>query len=380
MTVHKQSSDIRFPDEWADMNVVLCHDWLTGMRGGERVLEILCRGFPRAPILTLIHNPAAISDTINAHPIHVSWLQNIPAIMKHYRNWLPLFPAAVRSLRAPAADLMISTSHCVAKSVTPPPGARHLSYCFTPMRYAWTFFDEYFGNNALKAMAARPALGLLRAWDRKTSGTVDRFVAISEHVRDRIRRFYGKPADVVYPPVDTVRCTPGDRVDGDFDLVVSALVPYKRIDLAVAAYNQLGLPLKIAGVGSELTRFRAIANDNIEFLEWQSDARILELYRSCRMLIFPGEEDFGIVPLEAQCCGRPVVAYRNGGVTETVTDGVTGLFFDRQTPEDLIDAVRRCSAMHWDPAAIRANALRFETQAFVDGIAASIRKCIEHPH
>lgn len=361
------------------MRVVLCHDWLTGMRGGERVLEILCRGFPNAPILTLLHNRAAVSETINAHPIHVSWLRHVPGIMTHYRNYLPVFPAALRSLHAPAADLMISTSHCVAKSVRPAPGTRHLSYCFTPMRYAWTFFDEYFGNRGLKAAMARPVLALLRAWDRRTSGSVDRFVAISGHVHDRIGRFYGREADVVYPPVDTDRCVPGRGAGDGFDLVVSALVPYKRIDLAIAAYRRLGTPLKIVGVGGELSRFRALAGGNIEFLGWQPDDKVLKLYQDCRMLIFPGEEDFGIVPVEAQCCGRPVVAYRRGGATETIVENRTGVFFDRQTEADLTDAVRRCAAMRWDPAVIRAHALRFNVQAFVDGMAGCIRKCLEDP-
>lgn len=366
-----------FPDKWSDLDVTLCHDWLTGMRGGERVLEILCDGFPRAPILSLLHNPSAISDKINAHPVSVSWLQHMPGIMRTYRYWLPSFPAAVRSLKSPAADLVLSTSHCVAKSVRPPPGARHLCYCFTPMRYAWTFFGEYFGDSAVKAAAARPLLAALRGWDRRTSRRVDRFVAISRHVQERIKRFYGRDADIVYPPVDTQRCTPGAQPEGDFDLVVSALVPYKRIDLAIDAYTQLGYPLRVVGIGSGLEKLKARAGANVTFLGWQSDADVLELYRNCRLLVFPGEEDFGIVPLEVQACGRPVVALGRGGALETVQDGVSGLFFPEQTIESLLDAVATASRTSWDRDAIRANAERFGTQTFIDGLAASIERCLD---
>ncbi len=367
-----------FPDRWSELDVTLCHDWLTGMRGGERVLEILCNGFPRAPILSLIHNRPAVSDIINGHPVSVSWLQRVPGIFKSYRYWLPFFPSAVNALRSPPADLVLSTSHCVAKSVRPPDGARHLCYCFTPMRYAWTFFDEYFGDSRLKAAIARPLLASLRSWDRRTSCRVDRFVAISRHVQERIKRFYGREADIVYPPVDTERCTPGDRPTADFDLVVSALVPYKRIDLAIDAYTRLGYPLRVVGIGSGLDKLKARAGDNIAFLGWQSDDAVLELYRNCRQLIFPGEEDFGIVPLEVQACGRPVVALGRGGALETVQDGVSGVFFPEQTVESLLDGVATASRISWGRDAVRANAERFGVQHFINGLAESIERCLQN--
>lgn len=368
-----------FPAEWKSLRVALSHDWLTGMRGGERVLEILCRGFPGAPVLTLLHEPSAISDTIRAHPIHTSWLQHIPGIALQYRKLLPLFPAAARSLRVPPADLLISTSHCVAKAVRPPPGARHLSYCFTPMRYAWCFYKEYFGASPVKALAARPLLAALRRWDRATARRVDRFVAISEHIRGRIRDAYGRESDIVYPPVDVEAWTPGSTPRADFDLIVSALVPYKRVDLAVRAYAQLGFPLVVIGVGGELARLRSLAAPNVRFLGWQPDAVILEHYRNCRMLVFPGEEDFGIVPVEAQACGRPVAAFARGGAMETVADGTSGVFFREQTEAALLDAVRTCAAVRWNAAAIRANAERFGTQRFIDGLASSIALCMRAP-
>lgn len=359
------------------MNVALSHDWLTGMRGGERVLEILCDGFPEAPIYTLFHNPDSVSETINRHKITVSRLQNIPGILKYYRNLLPFFPGAIENIKPDRANLFISTSHCVAKGIKTPPGSKHLCYCFTPMRYAWTFYNEYFGSNPLKAMAARAVLPRLRQWDCRNSDYIDSFIAISKHVQSRIKQFYNRDSDIVYPPVDTGFWTPGEKTSGDFDLIVSALVPYKRVDLAVAAYNRLGFPLKVVGVGGELKKLRSMARTNIEFLQWQANENILELYRSCRMLIFPGEEDFGIVPLEAQACGRPVAAYGKGGALETVVDGTSGIFFRKQDEQSLIEAVEKCAASDWDSPAIRANAEKFDTQNFINGLSAAIEKLFD---
>lgn len=366
-----------FPTEWSDLQVALSHDWLTGMRGGERVLEILCQGFPNASISTLVYNEEVICDIIRQHPVHTSWLQHVPSIANTYRNFLPLFPSAINSLPPVEADLIISTSHCVAKALRSTSNTRHLCYCFTPMRYAWTFYEEYFGRNPMKGLLTKPLLAALRRWDYRVSSRVDRFVAISEHVRDRIQRFYHREADVVYPPVDTQRCTPGEPCDGEFDLIVSAMVPYKRVDLAISAYRRTGFPLKVVGVGGQLERLKNEAGDNTELLGWQSDEEILDLYRRCRMLIFPGEEDFGIVPLEAQSCGKPVIAYGKGGALETIQDGVSGLFFAEQTEDALLDAVARGAATDWNPAAIRAHAERFGIQNFIDGIATSVTRCMK---
>lgn len=364
-----------FPSYWSNLRVVLCHDWLTGMRGGERVLEILCRAFPTAPIFTLIHRREAISDTINRHPIQTSWIQQWPGVQKHYRHLLPLFPSAIESFSVPEADLVISTSHCVAKSLRARPGTPHLCYCFTPMRYAWLFHDEYLDNPA-KRLLATPILAWLRRWDRTTASRVTRFVAISRHVQDRITRFYDRDAAVVYPPVDLERWTPDYREPQSFDLIASALVPYKKLDLAVTVYTRSGYPLKIVGVGTEMNRLRALAGPNIEFLGWQPDEQLLELYRRCRALIFPGEEDFGIVPLEAQACGRPVIAYGKGGALETVKEGVSGIFFDAQTPECLTAAIARCAARSWDSRAIRAHSESFGIPVFIKGMDDSIRKLV----
>ena len=370
---------ITFPSDWSSMKVVLAHDWLTGMRGGERVLELLARGFPRAPIYTLIHKPTAISDTINAHPIHTSWLQGVPGIMNYYRYFLPLFPFTAERFRLPEADVLISTSHCVAKGVRPRPGTRHLCYCFTPMRYAWTFYGEYFGQQPLKKALLGPALAGLRRWDRNASARVHRFVAISRHVQQRIRAFYDRDADVVYPPVATDYYTPGPDGHDGFDLIVSALVPYKRIDLAIRAYTRLGYPLTVAGTGTETESLRRMAGPNIRFLGRISDEEIRALYRRCRLLVFPGEEDFGIVPLEAQSCGKPVVAYRAGGVCETVVDQKTGIFFDRQNENSLLEAVETCAAQNWSVPHIRANAQRFSEANFIAGLHEAIHRCRTTP-
>ena len=364
------------PERWKTIPTVLCHDWLTGMRGGEKCLEILCDGFPDAPIHTLLAKPEAVSEAIRRHPIHTSALQHLPGITQHYRNLLPLFPAAVRTLHPRDAALQISLNSCIAKSIRKPPGAKHICYCFTPMRYAWTFYDEYFGHNPLKGAALKPLLALLRAWDRRTSANVDQFVAISKHVQSRIKRFYGRDSVIVYPPVDVSRYTPSTDalagVHGGFDLVLSALVPYKRIDLAVAAYNASGYPLKVVGIGGQLELLKRMAQPNVEILEWQSDAAIKSLYQSCRQLIFPGEEDFGIVPLEAQACGRPVVALRKGGALETIIEHETGVFFDEQTPASLNEAVARAAATQWDAEHIQRHAGTFGPQRYIDGLAAVI--------
>lgn len=419
-----------FPPEWQNMKVILAHDWLTGMRGGERVLEVLCRAFPQAPIYTLFYNPGAVSEVISRHSIKTSWLQNIPGILKYYRNFLPFFPSAMESMQTEPADLVISTSHCVAKGLIAPAGARHFCYCFTPMRYAWVFYDEYFGNNSLKKALLAPVLSRLRHWDKKSAARVDCFTTLSGHVQKRIRDFYNRDAAVVYPPVDLSFWTPElvslpkaatfspagrdpalswvnslachangvvppelsgrtgspalpadnvvagshlENLRGNYDLIVSALVPYKRIDLAVRAYNRLGYPLKIAGTGTEAGKLIVAAGENIEFLGRVTDERLLDLYRHCRMLIFPGEDDFGIVPVEAQACGKPVVAFARGGVLETTVRDVTGVLFEEQNEEALLEAVRQCALRRWDPAAIRKNAERFSEQNFIDGLSACIR-------
>ena len=357
--------------------IVLGHDWLTGMRGGERVLEQFCKAFPNAPLATLLANPSSVSEAIRDRQIVTSFMQRIPGVARNYRKMLPIMGAAATSLRIPPGDLLLTTSSCVAHAFRPPKGMKMLCYCFTPMRYAWLFPKEYLGP--VKAALAAPYFAHLRRWDRRHAQHVDRFVAISRHVQERIRSFYGRESDVVYPPVDTDRCTPapdGGEANGGYDLIVSALVPYKRIDLAVEAYRRLGYPLKIVGTGSGAAKIAHGAAPNVEFLGWRSDDEILALYRNCRFLIFPGEEDYGLVPLEAMACGKPVIAFGRGGATETVENGTSGVFFAKQTADELCDAVARAEKIGWDRAAIRSRALSFGIPQFLDGMARCIRETL----
>lgn len=366
---------LQFPSSWTDLNTILAHDWLTGMRGGERCLELLCRGFQDAPIFTLKVDPDAVSEIIQNRPIFTSALQHLPFAAKRFRHLLPLFPELIEQMQTPEADLLISTSHCVAKGLRPQPGTKHLCYCFTPMRYG-LFYEDYFGRNRIKKQLVQPLLERVQRWDRQASQRVDRFVAISDHVRNRILTLYHRDSDVVYPPVDLDNCRPGGTRQNDFDIVVSALVPYKRVDLAVAAYTDLGFPLKVVGTGSEYKKLRRMAGPNIEFHGWQSDRQIVELYQTCRFLIFPGEEDFGIVPLEAQACGTPVIAYGRGGTLETLIPSETAIFFFDQTTNSLNSAIRQGEIRDWNQAWIRKNAERFSTQRFLDGLDESIQACL----
>lgn len=361
------------------LQVALAHDWLNGMRGGERCLDLICKEFPRAELYTLLFRPELVSDAIRNRTVHASGLQRLPGFRERYRWFLPLFPRAMEAFRLPAGtDLVLSTSHCVAKGIVPPPGAKHVCYCFTPMRYAWSLQEEYFGRNRFKRAALELALSRLRKWDRAASGRVDRFVAISRHVQARIRQFYGRESTVVYPPVATDYFTPDGRGGHDgYDLVVSALVPYKRVDLAVRAYARSGFPLKVAGVGTERAALEKLAAPNVEFLGRVPDEGVRELYRRCRFLVFPGEEDFGIVPLEAQACGKPVLAFGKGGLLETVLAGRTGTFFQEQTPDALLEAAALAEKTDWDPAAIRAHAETFGEARFLEGLRAEIAAALE---
>lgn len=349
--------------------VALVHDWLTGMRGGEKVLEIFCDLFPKADMFTLLHVPGSVSAKIENRAVKTSFLQSIPGIKKNYRYFLPLMPRAVEAFDLSAYDLVISTSHCVAKGAVPGPKAIHVCYCFTPMRYIWDQFDFYFGpdkaNPAVRwaVKALRPGL---QKWDVESSKRVNHFVADSEYAASRIQTFYGRQAEVIYPHADTEFYKPGQSpVKGDFHLVVSALAPYKRLELAVEAFNRMGKNLKIIGSGPSLARLKDQAKENIEFLGWRTNEDIRDHYRACRALIFPGTEDFGIVPLEAMACGKPVIAFGEGGALETVQESVTGIFFREASPESLIQAVHKAEKMPWDAGKIRDQALRFSRENFL---------------
>lgn len=355
------------------MRVALVHDWLNGMRGGEKILEVLCELFPDAVVHTLLLDRARLSPTIAGMEIRASLLQRLPFSRTHYRYYLPLFPHLVERFDLRGFDLVISTSHCVAKGARAPRGAPSLCYCLTPMRYVWYFGDEYFGRWGWKRALTKPAFAFLKRWDISSAARVDRWLAISETVAARVKKIYHRDAEVLYPPVDAGFYTPGGGA-GNYHLVVSALVPYKRLDVAVRAFNELRLPLKIVGEGPERARLEALAGPGIEFLGWRTNEEIRGLYRGCRAFIFPGEEDFGITPLEVQACGRPVIALGRGGALETVIPGETGIFFDAQEPAALAAAVRRAERMRFDPAAARLNAERFDRPIFKERLARWIER------
>ena len=357
------------------LRVALIHDWLTGMRGGEKALEVFCEMFPAADLFTLVYLPGTTSPIIERRSVKRSAIQFLPMAGKLYRQYLPLFPIAVEQFDLDGYDLVISTSHCAAKSVVVTGRARHLCYCLTPMRYAWDQFDAYFGVDRVGKfgnMVLRPVLAGLARWDRATAGRVHRYLAISQYVARRIALYYNRQSTLVYPPVDTdfysadnLPAGPASPTQPPKFLVVSALVPYKRVDLAMMAARQAGVGLTVVGNGPERANLERLTGDGIELLGWRTDEEIRELYRTSTATILPGEEDFGIVPVEAQACGRPVVALGRGGALDTVIDGETGVLFADTSVESLSAALTRAAGIHWDAARIRRHAEGFSRSRFV---------------
>jgi len=367
------------------MKVALVHDWLTGMRGGEKVLEVFCELFPDAHLYTLLHNRGSLSNTIEGMDIRTSFIQKLPLIKKKYRYILPIFPTAIERFDLRGYDLVLSSSHCVAKGVITGADTLHICYCFTPMRYIWDLYSLYFGKTrtgVITRIATSLVLNYLRKWDLESSKRVDKFVAISRYIAERIKKNYGRNSDLIYPPVDCSYFKPGLANDG-FYLMVSPLAPNKRVDLAVEAFNTIGLPLIVIGSGQEEKKLEKLAGKNIELMGWQPDEIVREHYANCKALIFPGVEDFGIVPLEAQACGKPVIAYGKGGALETIvpldeniknekeqSSSATGMFFYEQTAESLANAVARFEDVqgqfNWQ--AIRKNAESFDRVIFKEKI------------
>lgn len=362
--------------------IALVHDWLTGMRGGEKILEVLCELYPDATIFTLLHNEGAMSPTIERMNIRTSFIQHLPMKATKYRNYLPLMPRAIESFDFSNYDIILSISSAVAKGAIPRDDAIHICCCLSPMRYLWDQYDNYF-SKANADIVTRKTMALvapyLRRWDVRTCNRVHHFISISRNVAERIARIYHRSSDVIYPPVNVSQFTVSAKDDGYY-LIVTALVPYKKVNLAIETFNRLGERLLIVGTGPERMNLEKIAYRNIEFLGWQSDVELAKLYAGCRALIFPGEEDFGIVPLEAMASGKPVVAFGKGGALETVVvdgDSPTGVFFYEQTVEALSKAVTELKRMRFDPQAIRRHAEKFDRASFkqllhgfVEGICA----------
>lgn len=366
------SKQMTLPD---NIKVALIHDWLNGMRGGEKCLEEIIKLFPEADLFTLIHTKGKLSPQIERMNIETSFIQRLPFSEKHYRYYLPFFPLAIESFDLREYQLVISTSHCVAKGVITRPETCHICYCFTPMRYAWDQYHSYFGHlSGPKASLMDFFLSRLRTWDISSSNRVDHFMTISHYVGRRIWKYYRRQAQVVYPPVDSDFFSLSSD-EGSYYLVVSALTPYKRLDLVVKAAGDLAWPVKIVGTGPEEGRLRKMAGANVEFLGWLKQDDLRSAYQGCRAFLFPGEEDFGLTPLEAMSCGKPVIGFGRGGVTETVIpfDGhkgknlnPTGVFFDSQDPKSLAAAVRLYEENRtaFDPDQIRMRALNFSPDRF----------------
>ena len=383
------------------MKIALIHDWLTGMRGGEKCLEVLCELYPNADIFTLLHKKGSVSKIIEEKNIRTSFVQKLP-FLKKYRHYLPIFPTAIETFDLNEYDLVISVNHCVAKGVITNPDAIHICYCLAPMRYIWDMYHAYFNlnNTGFINRTVMPFFAnYLRMWDVESSMRVEYFIANSHFTGSRILKFYGRKSEVIHSHVDCSLFEISEHRE-DFYLVVSAFAPYKMVDLAIHAFNRLKLPLIVIGTGQDEKRLKSIAKPNIQFLGWQSNEMISEHYSKCKALIFPGKEDFGIVPLEAQASGRPVIAYGKGGVCETVvpvnsrnvsskdlhsqidkeqsaTDNSnvgTGVFFYEQTVDSLVDAVREFEEIEssFNSNFIKKHAQKFDRPVFKE----KLKNCI----
>ena len=347
------------------MKVALVHDWGNQVGGAEGVLLALKEMFPDAPVYMSMYDPAVMPAVCRTWEIHTSFMDRLPLVKRHHQPFLPLYPLAFEQFDFSEFDLVLSNKSGFCHGIITPPQTLHIDYCLTPTRYVWDYrsYARREGIGRLVNFLLQPLLSYLRTWDRLAADRVDHFVAISRQVQRRIRKHYRRDSTVIYPPVETDRFSLGDRHD-DYFLIVSRLIPYKRIDLAVRAFNELGLPLKIAGSGRDRQALEQIASPNVELLGRVPDDELPTLLQRCRAFIFPGVEDFGITPLQANAAGRPVIAYRAGGALDTVVEGRTGLFFDEPTPESLAAAVRALEAMAFEPEAIRQHALHFDKTVF----------------
>jgi glycosyltransferase involved in cell wall biosynthesis len=360
------------------MKVAIVHDYLNQAGGAERVVAVLHRMFPDAPIFTTLFDPRAVGMPLAKADVRVSWMRRLPDWRRNFRRYMPLYPFAVRSFDLRGYDVVITSSSAFAKGVRVPPQAFHLCYCYTPMRWAWSF-DRYVDRSALgpsARMAARLTLPALRRWDTATARKVDRFVAISTDVAQRIRATYGRGSDIVFPPVDVARFR-HDQPIGDYFLVVSRLNAYKRIDLAVRACTALGLPLVVVGAGPEREMLQGVAGPTVRFTGRLTDREVTSQFERCRAFILPGEEDFGLTPLEANAAGRPVVAFARGGTLDTVRDGETGVLFHEASVESLEEALRAVQARSWDPASLRAHAESFSEHVFEARFRDVLRSVVE---
>ena len=348
------------------MRVALVHDCIVHIGGAERVLQCLHATFPDAPIYTLVFEKAVTQKLLPGTKVFPSFVQKLPGAKRYFRGYAPLYPMAVEHFDLTDFDVVLSSSFSFVKGVIVPPRTLHICYCHSPLRYLWS--EYHFHRNttfrqAWKRVLVDPFLTGLRLWDRLAADRVDLFIANSKGVAERIAKYYRRRSVIVHPPVP-VSEIPCIGPVGSYYLLVSRLMAYKRIDLAVEAFNQLGLPLRIVGTGPMLSQLRRMSKPNIELLGGISDEALADCYSGCRALVFPGYEDFGIVMVEAQAYGKPVIAYGAGGAAEIVVDGRTGVLFQEQTSKSLVDAVKRMDRLSLVPEEIRNNALRFDTSNF----------------
>lgn len=358
------------------MKIALAHDDLIQYGGAERVVDVLHDIYPSAPLYTAVYARAQMPAHYRKWQVHTSFMQKLPGIAKHHQLYLPLYPIAIEGFDLSRYDVVLSSSSRFAKGVITQADALHVCYCHTPMRFAWNYHSYMAGERAAsKARYVLPlVMNYVRLWDEASAGRVDAYIANSRVTARRIYKRYKRQSTVINPPINTGHYRP--RLDGsveDYFLIVSRLIPYKRIELAVEAFSKLGLPLKIVGKGRQEDELKARAGSNIEFIGTVSDEQLKALYSGCRAFIFPGEEDFGISPLEAQASGRPVIAYGAGGALETVVPGITGEFFTEQNANALAEAVSSFNPRDYDPAAIRRHAEGFDTEVFKQKIADFVR-------
>ena len=364
------------------MRMALVHDYLVqGIRGAERVVDVLHEMYPEAPVYTLLYDPDRMEERLREWDIRTSMLQDVPGALSLYKKLYFLMPVAIDYLDLSEYDLVLSSSCGWSKSAPQRDGALHVSYVHSPARFLWFWADDYIRTlraNPLVKLAVRASIPPLREWDRRTAMRPQHMVCNSETTRQRIREAWGREADVIHPPCETEKFTPQEQ-DEDYFLAVCILNPYKRVDVAVEAFNRMGLPLVVVGDGPELDYLREQAGPNVQLVGKVPDNEIGNYYARCRAFIMPQEEDFGIAPLEAQSCGRPVIAYRAGGALETVVEGVTGLFFDRQEPESLIEAVQSFDGQQFSKQACREQALKFSVEGFKRKLGEYVeRKWQEH--
>jgi glycosyltransferase involved in cell wall biosynthesis len=357
------------------MRVALVHEFLNQRGGAERCLEIFHELFPTAPVYTFIHDESKVPFT-RGWDVRPSIVDKLPLAKRNHYYYLWLYPALAGRFDLDEYDLVFSNSHAFGKSVRTK--GIHICYCHTPMRFAHVMPDEYVGDfSPVKRWVVRNILERIKAWDIATADRVNHFIANSTEVQRRIANLYRRDSTLIHPPVDGNYYVPGASTDGYY-LIVTRLVAFKRVDIAVRAFNEMRKPLTIVGTGRELERLQRLAGPTIEFAGAVSDERLRLYYQNCKALVFPQNEDFGIVSLEAQACGKPVIAFRRGGALDTVIDGQTGVFFDEQTPKALSDAVRMFETIQFDPGRCRTNALRFDRAIFKESINKFITECLDH--